>query len=239
MPRLPTMRVIGSHDISLMSGALAAGLGGAAVWVSGTSIVVAIWGLLRISDVGVVLRFVTGGQPRIRMPPLGFLVQSMLGDIAESLDDGSVGFAHGARDERAGRRIHEGHEFIRESRHGAADADSADVGTYADPPHPSALGHVAVHHRTPAAEFDQAFGLTIFRGEFALLVITAAIAAFVHGLAEEPGGSQLIVEWNHRREARDLIEQIEQRFHHVVGLHGAAGPIHDGPARLRFPITHA
>ena len=58
----------------------------------------------------------------------------------------------------------------------------------------------------------------------------------MNGLAEEPRRPQLLVERNHRRQTGDLVEQVEQRLHEVVGLHRAAGHVDDRQAGLRFPI---
>jgi hypothetical protein len=80
--------------------------------------------------------------------------------------------------------IHERHEFIRESRHRATDADAAYVWTSADAAHPAALSDVAVHYGTPAADLYQAFRGAVFVREIALLVITGAIATFVNRFAK-------------------------------------------------------
>src|SRR5581483_7779252 len=119
---------------------------------------------------------------------------------------------------------------------GAGDADAADVGAAADTVHPAAFGDVAIHHRPPAAQFDEAFGRAVLMREIALLVVGAAITTFVDRFSEEPGGAEIFVERDGRRQARDLIEQIKQRLHHVVGLHRAAGNIYDGKAGLGTPI---
>ena len=92
---------------------------------------------------------------------------------------------------RARRLVHERHELVGEAGHGAADADAADVGAAADAGHPAALGDVAVDHRTPAAQLHDALGRAVLVGEIALLVVAGAVAAFVHGLAEQPRRPQL------------------------------------------------
>ena len=66
--------------------------------------------------------------------------------------------AGGAGHERAGGRVHERLELVREARHRAADADAADVRAAAHAVDPAALGHVALDDRAPAAELDQALG---------------------------------------------------------------------------------
>ena len=132
----------------------------------------------------------------------------------------------------AGRLIHERHEFVREARHGAANADAAHVGASADARHPAALGHVAIHHGPPAAELDDALRGAVGVGKVALLVIAGAIATFMNGLSEEPCRAELIVERNHGGEAGDLIQKIKNRLHEVIRLNGTAGDIHDGEAGL-------
>src|ERR1700684_4436508 len=123
------------------------------------------------------------------MAPLGFLVHGGICEAAEGADHASVGTHDGSRDHGSGRLIHEGHEFIREARHGAADTDAADVGATADTAHPAALGDIAVDHGTPATELDQALGGTVLTGKISLLVVGATIATFVHCLAEQPCGA--------------------------------------------------
>ena len=54
--------------------------------------------------------------------------------------------------------------------------------------------------------------------------------------AEKPGGPQLFIEGNHRRQSGDLVKQVEDGFHEVIGLHRAAGNVHDRQAGLRLPI---
>src|SRR6478735_2430837 len=152
------MRVIGSHAISTMpvlSPETSAGFG----WVVVT---------------GSPHLLVAGGQLAAGRAPLRLRVELLLGDLAEPLDDGADGLAGGPGDERAGRRVHERLELVREARHRAADADAPDVGAAAHAVDPAALGHVALHDRAPAAELDQALGLAVLRGEVALLVVAAA-----------------------------------------------------------------
>ena len=75
--------------------------------------------------------------------------------------------------------------------------------TLGQPPMPAIqprLVTLQLHHRAPAADLHQALGRAVFVGEVALLVIAGAIAAFVNGLAEEPGRPQLFIERNHRRQ---------------------------------------
>src|SRR6202021_4336871 len=86
--------------------------------------------------------------------------------------------------------IHERHKFIRKSRHGASNANPTHVWTTTQAAHPSALSHVALHHRSPTTQLDDALNRAIFRGEFRLLIVTAAVAPYVHALAKGPGGAK-------------------------------------------------
>src|SRR5215475_13981510 len=136
MPREPTMRVIGSQFIStrpsVLGSTVLTGFAVAAILLLSCS--VSSWA-------------VAGGESRPRMPPLRFFVGRMISDAAQRPDHPAVE-ADGARRERRARRfIHKRHEFVREARHGAGDADAADVRAAADAAHPGALGHVAIHDR--------------------------------------------------------------------------------------------
>ena len=75
--------------------------------------------------------------------------------------------------------------------------------------------------------FHEALRRTVLVGKIALLIITGAVAAFVHRLAEEPRRPQLFVERNERGETGDLVKEIEQCLHHVIGLNRATGHIYD------------
>ena len=129
-----------------------------------------------------------------------------------------------------------GHELVGKSGHGAADADAADVRAAADAAHPAALADVALHHRPPAAELHDARLRAEFVGEIALLIIAAAIAALVQRFGKKPCRPQKLVERNHRRAARGLAQQIEQRLHEIIGLNRTARHVDDRDARLRFPL---
>src|ERR1700735_4650441 len=91
-----------------------------------------------------------------------------------------VGRHRSGRKQRAGRLVHERHELVRKARHGASDANPADVWTTANSAHPAALADVALHHRSPATKFHYAGGRAIFFGELRLFVIPPAIASFVN-----------------------------------------------------------
>src|ERR671937_152405 len=130
MPRLPTIRVIGSHVISTMLPFV---------------LVVAIVRRLLSPR-----RPVPGRQFATLLPPLRLLVDRLAGDLAQRPDDVAVQAAGGGGDLRAGRLVHEGHKLVGNPRHRAPDADPPDVRTTADAVDPSPLRHVALHHRPPA-----------------------------------------------------------------------------------------
>src|SRR5580692_1406198 len=143
MPRLPTIRVIGSQVISVSSGPPAASVDSP----YSSEVIVCSPRLL-----------VAGAKFRALDAPLRFLVQRLRGKAAEAADNRAVHAAGGRRYRRARRLVHERHELVREAGHGAGDADAAHVRAAAHAVDPAALGHVALDHRAPAAQLDQARG---------------------------------------------------------------------------------
>src|SRR5271165_3912220 len=97
-------------------------------------------------------RLVAGGQFRPFMPPLRFLVYGRVGNTTQRPDHAAIAANDRGGEHTARRLIHKRHELVGEARHGATDADAANVRAAADAAHPSALGHIAIHHRTPAAQ---------------------------------------------------------------------------------------
>src|SRR5271168_4367185 len=87
--------------------------------------------------------------------------------------------------QRSRRLVHKGHELVRKSRHGAANTDAADIGTAANTAHPAAFAYIAQHHWSPASQFHDAQRRSIFFGKIGLLVVPAAVAAFMHGLSKK------------------------------------------------------
>src|SRR5919198_1273894 len=175
MPRLPTIRVIGSQAISTRPSPLVC------------RVVVIAHAPVSGLDVRSPLRPVAGAQLLAGPAPLRLLVHRPGGDAAQRPDDAAVQPARRRGDAAAGRLVHERHELVGEPRHGAGDADAADVGAAADAVDPAALGHVALDHRPPAAELHQALGGAVLGGEVALLVVAGPVAALVDGGAEQPG----------------------------------------------------
>src|SRR5919112_2419624 len=169
MPRLPTMRVIGSQAISTRPSPVPA-----------RSVVVIVPPL----PVGTV----AGGQLSAGLAPLRLLVHRLGGDVTQGADDRAVHAAGRGRHLAAGRLVHERHELVREPGHGAADADAAHIRAAADAVEPAPLGDIALDHRAPAPELHDALGRAVLGGEVALLVIAGPVAALVHGHAEQPGG---------------------------------------------------
>ncbi len=84
--------------------------------------------------------------------------------------------------------------------------------------------------------FTRHFGAAILEAEIILLVVGGTVAAFMHGLAEQPGGTELLIERNHGRQSGRLEEQVQHGLHEVVGLHRAAGNVDDGQPCLGAPI---
>src|SRR5450432_1383063 len=106
------------------------------------------------------------------MPPFRFLVDGSVSDRAQLAQDTAPCANHLGGKRGAGRRVHEGHELIRESRHGAADADTTNVRATADAGHPASLGHVTVNHRSPAAYLNQTLRRAVFMREVTLFIVT-------------------------------------------------------------------
>src|SRR3954469_3139221 len=108
MPRLPTILVIGSQDMSTTLPA--SGVPRSRV---------AMAALLSVSPAGLV----AGAQLRLVVPPLRFLVDGLVGDRPQLADHRAVAAGDGGGQAAAGRRVHERHELVREPGHRAADAD--------------------------------------------------------------------------------------------------------------------
>src|ERR1022692_4010153 len=150
MPRLPTILVIGSQAISTTPESSTVVIAFPSRWYP------------RSSPAGIRGRslspalHVTGQELVALLAPLRLLVRGLRGEPAERPDHRSVQGARGRRHSRPRGLVHERHELVREPRHGAGDADAAAVRTAADAVDPAALGHVALHHRSPAAQLDQA-----------------------------------------------------------------------------------
>src|ERR1700722_11169981 len=161
MPKLPTIRVMGSQAISTRPS------------LSSVKFLVAI--VLPPNFL------VAGRQLTARCAPLRLVIERVGGDLAQTPDGPAVQAAGQGGHSRPRRFIHEGHELVREARHGAADADAAHVGAAADPVDPAPLGHIALDHGAPAAELHDALGRAVFGGEVTLLVVPGSVAPFVHG----------------------------------------------------------
>src|SRR5947209_19974468 len=172
MPRLPTILVIGSQVISVSGDCSAA-------WDSFSTVVIRSPRLL-----------VAGAEFGAVPAPLRFLVHGLGREAAQAADHRPVHAAGGGGHGRARRLVHERHELVGEAGHRAGDADAADVRAAAHAVDPAALGNIALDHRAPAAEFDQAFRRAVLDGEVALLVVASTITALVHGRAEQPGRAQ-------------------------------------------------
>src|SRR3954453_842767 len=100
MPRLPTMRVIGSHAMSTRPSVPTVG-----VWV----------------DIALPpLTLVAGEELLAGLAPLRLLVDGLVRDAPEPPDDGAVHAAGGRRHPPAGWLVHERHELVGEARHRAA-----------------------------------------------------------------------------------------------------------------------
>src|ERR1700722_12811128 len=154
MPRLPTIRVIGSQAIST------SWPGSRFAWDgSGMIVVIGVCSLISAEKsfpalpgaVCACCEFVA------LVPPARFLVERAVGDAAQAAYHRAVQARCGGGHFAARRLVHERHELVREPGHGASDADSADVRAAADAVDPASLGHIAFDDRTPAAKLHNAF----------------------------------------------------------------------------------
>src|SRR5512135_362814 len=159
MPRLPTMRVMGSQFISMTPVS-------SAVVILIPSVLSGA-GAARPAPV-VVTRYcrspgllIARQEVIAPFPPLRLLIGRLRREAAEGADDRAVQGARGGGHLGAGGFVHERHELVRETGHGAGDADAAHVRAAADPVDPAALGHVALDDRAPAAQLDQALGRAV------------------------------------------------------------------------------
>src|ERR1700761_174413 len=168
--------------------------------------------------------------------PLRLLVHRLGGEAPEAAYDRAVHAAGGRGDRGARGLVHEWHELVRETGHRAGDADAAHVGAAADAVDPAPLGDVALDHRTPAAQLDQAAGRAVLGGEVTFLVVPGPVAALVHGLLEQPLGPQRLVQRDHRRLAGHLVEQVQQGLGQVVRVDRAAGHADDRQAGLGLVV---
>src|SRR5436190_9911017 len=82
---------------------------------------------------------ITGGELAAAMSPFGFLIHGMVGNGAQRTDEAAVRADEHAGKSCAGRFVHERHELVGKTRHGAADANATDVRAAADAVHPSAF----------------------------------------------------------------------------------------------------
>src|SRR6185312_1957403 len=176
MPRLPTIRVMGSQFMSTSVRF--------PFWpAKEVSVVTAICSVLSHS-IPVSRGHITCGESRSFVAPFGLSITAVICDGTQRTDHRAVYAYRARRQFRAWRFVHKRHELVWESWHRAADANAADIRAAANASHPTPLRYVAVDHWPPAADFDQALRRTVFMREIALLVITSAIASFMHCLPE-------------------------------------------------------
>src|SRR5580700_2617016 len=180
MPRLPTILVMGSQVISVSWACSAAGTSFSRVVIESPRLLVA------------------GAEFGALHAPLRLLVRGAGGETTQAAYHRAVHATGGRRHGRAWWLVHEGHELVGEARHGAGDADAADVRAAAHAVDPAPLGHVALDHRAPAAELDQALRRVVLGGEAAFLVVPGPVTALVDGGLEQPARPQRLVKRDHR-----------------------------------------
>ena len=146
---------------------------------------------------------------RTRSPPARFLIHGRLRKSPQRVNSLSIRSHSVRRQQRAGRLVHERHKFIRKSRHRATNTDPSHVGTAANSIDPTPLSNIALNHGPPAPQFHNTLARAILFRELGLLVISAAIATFVNGLAEKPSWPQDFIEGNHGCTTGGLIQKIK------------------------------
>src|SRR3954449_6891171 len=140
MPSDPTMRVTGSHDISLTVTFWSVGCSTVAMGCSSPTLLVA------------------GRELCAAVAPRRLLVVLALHvPVTAPAQERPVGELRDVRRDAAHRvLVHERHVLVGEAGHRAGHADAAHVRAAAQPGLPSAHGHVALDHRTLAAELYEA-----------------------------------------------------------------------------------
>src|ERR1700723_3512045 len=175
IPRLPTILVIGSQFISTRFRDLV-----------GVSLLTPAIVLIFLVSFRILVRpwVIARSEFGAWVPPFRLLVYGGVGHGTQCSDRAAIYANRSGGNTRAGRLVHEGHELVRETWHGATNTDSADVGAAANSGHPSSFGDFAVHDWTPAAELHNAFRGAVLLGEISLLVVTGAVATVMYGLPE-------------------------------------------------------
>src|SRR5271156_3133672 len=140
IPKLPTIRVIGSQFMSTSF------LEPVGVLFDGI-VVVPIFSLLfRLVRPG----SIASSQLRTWMTPLRFFVYRSVCKCPQRSNRLAIHSVCCSRNLCSRGFVNERHDFVREAWHGAANADAADVRAPANACHPPALRHVAVDHWPPA-----------------------------------------------------------------------------------------
>src|SRR4051795_5485700 len=116
MPRLPTMRVTGSHAMSTMLR-----LPGSTRSRIAMSTVLSRAERRREPSAARPARLVAGGQLGAVGAPLRLPVHRPVGDAGPPAGGGAVGAAERGRETATGRLVHERHELVGKAGHGAAD----------------------------------------------------------------------------------------------------------------------
>jgi hypothetical protein len=155
---------------------------------------------------------------------------------AQPLDRRAIGARGTAGHQGPRRSLVEGRELVWEPRHRASDAGAA--GDHAAPHviDRATLGDVALNHRPPAADIDQAFLVAEFLREGSLLVVPGPRAMAVNGLVELPSRAAELVEL---RQRADPLQEHEHSRHHlgeVVSDRGAARDVDDGDPEGRSVV---
>src|SRR5436190_19118336 len=115
MPRFPTIRVIGSQDMSTTLPASGLTLSLTAIPRSPLSVPKSVPACLeRPALLAAPPRPVAGGELVAVVAPLGLLVDRLVGDPAQLADHRPIGSDDGRGDPAARRHVHERHELVGE-----------------------------------------------------------------------------------------------------------------------------
>src|SRR5262249_52888687 len=131
---------------------------------------------------------------------------------------------------RAGRRLVEGAELVREAGHRAADADTAGAHAAAHVVDRTPNDDVAVDDGTPASDLDETLRIAVVLGEYPLLVKSRSRAAVVDRLAKQPCRTAELVERRKRPQPLQEQQDGEHGLGEVVALRRAARDVDDGQA---------
>src|SRR5262245_40944858 len=148
----------------------------------------------------------------------------------KATDDPADRSSRERRDRRAGRRLVERTELVREAGHRAADADAAGAHAPAHVVDGAPHDDVAIDDGTPASDLNETLGIAVVLGEHAFLVESRPGAAMVDRVAKQPRRAAELVERRQRTEALEEQQDGEHSLGEVIALRRAARDVDDRQA---------